>query len=80
MNAKQWIEWHEANPGVSDEELNRRIQADALRDAAAMNCVNHVPACNCDVCAFTKRILTAARTLDASAAQPNAPHERTPDK
>lgn len=64
-----------ANVEIELETLLRhtkRIKADALRDAAAMNCVNHVPACNCDVCAFTKRILTAAQTLDASAAQPNS--------
>ena len=31
--AKQWTEWHEENPDVSDEELNKRIKADALKYA-----------------------------------------------
>ena len=34
--AKQWIEWREANPDVPDEELNRRIQADALQYAGEL--------------------------------------------
>jgi hypothetical protein len=56
---------------ITENRKANMIKADAFRDAAAMNCANHVPACNCDVCAFTKRILTAAQTLDASAAHPN---------
>jgi hypothetical protein len=73
IKAEEWIDreqWHE----TGDKEIViqlKQVQADALRDAAAMNCANHVPACNCDVCAFTKRILTAAQTLEAPAAQPN---------
>lgn len=34
--AKEWIEWHESNPDVPDEELNKRIQSDALQYAIAL--------------------------------------------
>jgi len=44
------------------------IQANALIHASEMNCANHVPPCNCDVCAFKRRIFSAGKTLEAYAA------------
>ena len=34
--AKEWLKWHEDNPAVSDEELNRMIQSDAVAPFAVL--------------------------------------------
>ncbi len=39
------------------------IEVKTLMLAAEMSGVNHVPACNCDVCAFKNRILKMAETI-----------------
>lgn len=60
--AKEWIEWHEANPAVSDEELNKRIQADALRRAANF-C--HMASPNAPHSYIADELLAAATELES---------------
>lgn len=36
----------------------------ALKDAADCSCVNHIELCNCNVCAFKKRILNLIPKLN----------------
>ena len=67
--AKQWNdELNEKYLGdnTPGEDEIRRIQAGALRSAAAMNYTFFHPAvCLCDVCASKRRILLEAIMLDA---------------